>query len=167
MGMAGRLDAYIGKVSELLSALAGWAVFVMMGIVVADIFMVSTRLGSFVVKVELVEMLMIVIVFGAFAYADILEKHVTATMFISRLSSKWRSLCDAFSYSIGLFVCVIFTWQLILYAQRMTAIRKTCLSSDLPYYPFTWFAVAGFILMDVRYSIRIMRNIYNFFGEKG
>ena len=166
MGMAGRVEAYIGKVSELLAALAGWAVFVMMGIVVADIFMVATRLGSFVVKVELVEMLMIIIVFGAFAYADILEKHVTATMFIARLSSKWRALCDAFSYSIGLFICLIFTWQIFLYAQRMTAIKKTCLSSDLPYYPFTWFAVAGFILMDVRYIIRVTKNIYKFFGER-
>lgn len=167
MRMTGMLDSLSKRVSEVFADLAGWAVFVMMGVVVIDIFMVATRLGSFVMTLELVEMLMIIIVFGAFAYTDILEKHVAATMVVVRLPSKWRAVCDFISYSIALFICIIFTWQLILYAERMTAIRKTCLSSDLPYYPFTWFAVAGFILLDVRYVIRFVTNIHNVFGEKG
>jgi TRAP-type C4-dicarboxylate transport system permease small subunit len=131
------------------------------------VFMLATRLGSLEVAVELVEMLMIVVVFGAFAYADILDRHVTATMVVSRFSPKRRALCDSFSYGVGLFICLVFTWQLILYAQRMTAIRKSCLSSDLPYYPFTWFAVIGFILLDVRYLIRIVANIYKVFTQRG
>lgn len=161
------VNSYIRKISELLATLAGWAVFIMMGVVVVDVVMLATRLGSLQVAVELVEMLMIVIVFGAFAYADILEKHVRATMLVSRLSTRWKAVSDAFSYSVSLFICLVFTWQIILYAQRMTVIRKSCLSSDLPYYPFTWFAVIGFILLDMRYLIRIVTNIYKVFTERG
>jgi len=160
------LDRYSRKICELLADLAGWAVFVMMGVVVADILMVSTRLGSLIMKVELVQMLMIIVVFGSLAYADILEKHAVATIFVHRLSPKWRAVCDAVGYSIALFICIILTWQIILYAQHMTAIRKNCLSSDLPYYPFTWFSVAGFILLDVRYIIRCVATIYKVFEER-
>jgi len=164
--IAETVNSSIKKISELLATLAGWAVFIMMCVVVIDVVMLATRLGSLQVAVELVEMLMIVIVFGAFSYADILEKHVTATMIVSRLSKRWRSVFDAFSYSISLLICLVFTWQIILYAQRMTAIRKSCLSSDLPYYPFTWFAVVGFILLDMRYLIRVVTNIYNVFTKR-
>ena len=160
------VNSSIKKISELLATLAGWAVFIMMCVVVVDVFMLATRLGSLQVAVELVEMLMIVIVFGAFSYADILEKHVTATMVVSRLSKQWRAVFNVFSYSISLLICLVFTWQIILYAQRMTAIRKSCLSSDLPYYPFTWFAVVGFILLDTRYLIRVVTNIYNVFTKR-
>jgi len=160
------VNSSIKKISELLATLAGWAVFIMMCVVVIDVVMLATRLGSLQVAVELVEMLMIVIVFGAFSYADILEKHVTATMIVSRLSKRWRAVFDAFSYSISLLICLVFTWQIILYAQRMTAIRKSCLSSDLPYYPFTWFAVVGFILLDMRYLIRVVTNISNVFTKR-
>jgi len=165
--VAETVNSSIKKISELLATLAGWAVFIMMCVVVVDIVMLATRLGSLQVAVELVEMLMIVVVFGAFAYADILEKHVAATMLVSRLSTRWRAVSDAFSYSISLLICLVFTWQIILYAQRMTAIRKSCLSSDLPYYPFTWFAVVGFILLDMRYLIRTVTNIYNVFTKRG
>ena len=161
------IELYSRKISEMLATLAGWAVFIMMFIVVVDVVILATRLGSLEVAVELVEMLMIVVVFGAFAYTDILDKHVTATMLVSRFSPKRRAVSDAFSYSVSLFICLVFTWQLILYGQRMTAIRKSCLSSDLPYYPFTWFAIIGFILLDLRYLIRIATNIHKIFAERG
>lgn len=161
------VNSYITKISEFLSTIAGWAVFIMMSIVVIDVFMLATHLGSMQVKVELAEMLMIVIIFGAFAYADILDKHVTATIIVSRFPTRWRALSDVFSYSISLFTCIVFTWQVFLYAQRMTAIRKSCLSSDLPYYPFTWFAVIGFLLLDMRYLIRMVINIYKVFEKRG
>ena len=156
----------IKKISEFFAILAGWAVFIMMFVVVIDVFMLATHLGSLQFAVELVEMLMIVIVFGAFAYTDILDKHVTATMFVSRLSAKGRAYADTFSYAISLLICLIFTWQVTLYAQRMTAIKKSCLSSDLPYYPFAWFAVAGFILLDIRYIIRMITSIYTVFDKR-
>jgi len=156
----------IKKISEFFAILAGWAVFIMMFVVVIDVFMLATHLGSLQFAVELVEMLMIVIVFGAFAYTDILDKHVTATMFVSRLSAKGRAYADTFSYAISLLICLIFTWQVTLYAQRMTAIKKSCLSSDLPYYPFAWFAVAGFILLDIRYIIRTVTSIYKAFNKR-
>jgi len=156
----------IKKISEFFAILAGWAVFIMMFVVVIDVFMLATHLGSLQFAVELVEMLMIVIVFGAFAYTDILDKHVTATMLVSRLSAKGRAYADTFSYAISLLICFIFTWQVTLYAQRMTAIKKSCLSSDLPYYPFAWFAVAGFILLDIRYIIRMITSIYTVFDKR-
>ena len=164
--IVGTVDSSIKKISELLATLAGWVVFIMMCVVVIDIVMIATRLGSLQVTLELVEMLMIVIVFGSLAYADVLDKHVAATIVVSRFSKPWRAVFNAFSYSISLLICLVFTWQIILYAQHMTAIRKTCMSSDLPYYPFTWFAVIGFILLDMRYLIRIVTNIHNVFGKR-
>ena len=81
------VNSSIKKISEFLATLAGWAVFIMMCVVVIDVVILTTRLGSLQVTVELIEMLMIVIVFGSFSYADILDKHVAATMVVSRFST--------------------------------------------------------------------------------
>jgi TRAP-type C4-dicarboxylate transport system permease small subunit len=158
-GTLATVQSVSDKLSEMLGTLAGLAVLVMMGVVVGDVIFIATRLGSLVFRVELVEMMMIVVVFGAFAYAEVLNKHVAATMVVSKLSPKWRAVCDVFGYALSLFICLVFTWQVFLYAERMTGIRKTCLSSDLPYYPFTWFAVAGFILLDILYGLRIITSV--------
>lgn len=158
-GILATVQSVSDKLSEVLGTLAGLAVLVMMGVVVGDVIFIATRLGSLVFRVELVEMMMIVVVFGAFAYAEVLDKHVAATMFVSKLSPKWRAICNVFGYLLSFFICLVFTWQVFLYAERMTGIRKTCLSSDLPYYPFTWFAVAGFILLDIQYVLRIATSV--------
>ena len=160
------LDSYSEKSSRFLANLSGWAVFIMMCVVVADILMVSTRFGSIAVKVELVQMMMIVAVFGGLAFSDVLGKHAVATIFTDRLPPKWKAVCNVISYGMATFICVIFTWQVILYAQHMTEIKKNCLSSDLPYYPFTWFSVIGFILLDARYVVRLGMSFREVFKKR-
>jgi TRAP-type C4-dicarboxylate transport system permease small subunit len=152
-----RFVLYEQKAAEALATLAGFGVFVMMMITVTDVFLIATRLGTVGIAVESIEMLMIVVVFGSFAYADVLDKHVNATMIVDRLPPRARVLFDLFGYCLSLCICVILTWQMFGYAHHATAIRKTCLSSELPYYPFTWFAVAGFFLFDLQYAKRILR----------
>jgi TRAP-type C4-dicarboxylate transport system permease small subunit len=151
-----RFIIYEQRAAKALATLAGFGVFVMMIITVTDVFLIATRLGTVGIAVESIEMLMIVVVFGSFAYADVLDKHVSATMLVDRLAPRARALCDVFGYCLSLGICVILTWQMFGYAYHATAIRKTCLSSELPYYPFTWFAVAGFVLFDLQYAKRIV-----------
>jgi len=155
-----RFIIYGQRAAKALATLAGFGVFVMMMITVTDVFLIATRIGTVGIAVESIEMLMIVVVFGSFAYADVLDKHVSATMIVDRLPPRARALCDMFGYSLSLGICVIFTWQMFGYAYHATAIRKTCLSSELPYYPFTWFAVAGFILFDLQYAKRFVGAIH-------
>jgi len=150
------IDVQSQKLGKLLAVLAGVAVFLMMLVVVADFTLVGLKFGSLSISVGLVEMLMIVAIFGAIAYADVLDRHVIATMVISRFSKKWQAISGIFSNAVSLVACFFFTWQIFAYAVDMTSLKKTCLSSDLPYYPFTWFAVAGFFLLGVRYLIRIV-----------
>jgi TRAP-type C4-dicarboxylate transport system permease small subunit len=154
-----RFITYEQKAAETLATLAGFGVFVMMMVTVTDVFLIATRLGTVGIALESIEMLMIVVVFGSFAYADVLDKHVSATMLVDRFPPRVRALCDVFGYGLSLGICVILTWQMFGYAYHATAIRKTCLSSELPYYPFTWFAVAGFLLFDLRYAKRIVEGL--------
>jgi len=146
-------------VSEKLAIVSGIAVFIMMLITVTDLFLINTGIGTVGIAVESIEMLMIAVVFGALAYADVLNKHVSANILTDRLSPRPRAVFDTFGYSLSLAICLIFTWEMFGYAVQMTAIRKTCLSSDLPYYPFTWFAVVGFVLFDLRYLARVVDSI--------
>jgi len=150
------IDIQSQRLSKLMASLAGVAVFLMMLVVVADITLVGLKVGSLSISVGLVEMLMIVAIFGAIAYADVLDRHVIATMVVSRFSKRWQAISGIFSNAVSLGICFFFTWQIFAYAVDMTSLKKTCLSSDLPYYPFTWFAVAGFFLLSVRYLVRIV-----------
>jgi len=154
-----RFVNYEHRVADALATVAGFAVFLMMMVTVINVFLIFTRLGAVDMAVELVEMLMIVVMFGSFAYADVLDKHVRATMLVDRFSPRLKSLCNVFGYSLSLGICLILTWQLYEYAYRATAIHKTCLSSQLPYYPFTWFALAGFAVFDLRYATRLLESL--------
>jgi len=158
-GFFENLEAWTEKISKYLAMLAGLSAFAMMLIVVADVSLVALHIGSLSIAVGLVEMLMIVSVFGALAYADVLDRHVVANIVTDRLPYCWRTGVGIFGNLLSLGMCFFLTWQIFTYAWEMTAIRKTCLSSDLPYYPFTWVAVAGFLLIDVRYVIRTINNL--------
>jgi C4-dicarboxylate transporter, DctQ subunit len=155
------LESIINNICKYLAIIAGLSTFFMMMVASADVIMVAFRVGSLSIAVGLVEMLMIVTVFGAIAYADVLDRHVTATMVISRFGIKWQSLINIFNNFVSLVICIIFAWQILIYALDMTYMKKTCLSSSLLYYPFTWFAVIGFFLLTLRYIIRIVQNIKN------
>jgi TRAP-type C4-dicarboxylate transport system permease small subunit len=154
-----RLVRLANWLSAMLAMMSGLAVFLMMVITVTDVVLINTRIGTVGIAVESIEMLMIAVVFGALAYADVLNKHVSATMLIDHLPPRPRALCDVFGYSLSLAICLVFTWELFGYAEQMTSIRKSCLSSDLPYYPFTWFAVGGFVLFDLRYLARVLTSV--------
>lgn len=154
-----KFEIQLCNVSHYLAMAAGMSAFVMMLVVVSDVTLVALNIGSLSIAVGLVEMLMIVAVFGALAYADVLDRHVVATMLVSRLPKRWQAAFNIFSNMISLLMCFFFTWQILVYAVDMTGIKKTCLSSDLPYYPFTWVAVVGFLLLDIRFAIRIVHGI--------
>lgn len=155
-GFFENLEVQTGKLSRYLAILAGLSAFAMMLVVVTDVTLVAFKIGSLRIAVGLVEMLMILSIFGALAYADVLNRHVVANIVVDRLPARWQAVSGVFSNLVSLAVCLVFTWQIFLYAWEMTGIRKTCLSSDLPYYPFTWAAVAGFLLLDLRYLIRLV-----------
>ena len=152
----GRLDNLL---SEMLALIAGLAVVVMMLITVADVILINTGMGTVGIAVELIEMFMIVVVFGALAYTDFLNKHANATLLVGHFPRRTRAVLDVFVYSLSLAICLVLTWQLCGYAAQMTSIRKSCLSSDFPYYPFTWFAVGGFVLLDLQYLKRVLTGI--------
>jgi TRAP-type C4-dicarboxylate transport system permease small subunit len=153
------IESQSNRIGKYLAIIAGLATFFMMIVVAADVGLMALKLGSLSIAVGLVEMLMIVTVFGAIAYTDVLDRHVIANMVTSRFSERWQALTGIFSNTVSLAICIIFTWQVFVYAVDMTRIQKTCLSSSLLYYPFTWFAVAGFFLLDIRFVIRIARCI--------
>ena len=164
-GITGKIESYSRKINDVVATAAGFTVFIMIGVVVGNVILIATRVASIDITEELIEMLMILVAFGGFAYADILNKHITATIVVDRFSPKLRAITDTFSYSVCLFICLVFSWQLLLYAHKMTAIRRECFGSGFPFYPFTWFAVIGFFLLDMQYLMRIIASISKILKE--
>lgn len=156
----------MNSLTELIAILAGCLILVMMVVIVVNVILVSSRIGSLGIATELVQIMMIIVAFGGFAYTEVMERHIAVPIFITRLPQKWRLLFEVFSYSICLFMCVVITSQLFLYAQDMTAVRKGAFGSDFPYYPFTWFAVAGFLLLDIQYLSKLIKNIFQLKGNE-
>jgi TRAP-type C4-dicarboxylate transport system permease small subunit len=152
-------ETWTGKISKYLAMLAGLSAFAMMLVVVTDVTLLALNIGSLSIAVGLVEMLMIISIFGALAYTDVLDRHVMADIVVDRLPHCLQVASGIFSNLISLIMCFFLTWQILIYSWEMTGIRKTCLSSDLPYYPFTWVAVVGIVLLDARYAIRIIHNL--------
>jgi TRAP-type C4-dicarboxylate transport system permease small subunit len=71
-------------------------------------------------------------------------------------SDKINDILRICGYFISILVSSIFTWEMFSYTLHATKIKKTALSSSLPFYPFCWVAVVGIVLLLIVYIYKLI-----------
>lgn len=156
IGMKGKhLGSVLMTSSVLMGTISGIGIFVMMVVVVLDgsMRLFSSSIG---ITVELTSSMMVLVVFGALAYTEIEDKHVRATVMLHFFSDKINDILRICGYFISILVSSIFTWEMFSYTLHATKIKKTALSSSLPFYPFCWVAVVGIVLLLIVYIYKLI-----------
>lgn len=102
---------------------------------------------------ELVEFMMVLVVFLGLAYTQTKKNHISISLFTSNLSPSQTSVIGSATNLLCLVIFSLITWRCIIQAE---SIRTSGTSSDvllIPNFPFMWVVVFGSVLLCLIFLI--------------
>ncbi|HKQ67586.1 MAG TPA: TRAP transporter small permease [Methylomirabilota bacterium] len=98
---------------------------------------------------ELSELLMVFLVFGAFAVTELRNGHVDIDVVVNKLPQRARALSETFAATLSTAFWGAITWRTALHAQNIWRAGETTPNLGLPIAPFVWVAAAGTLLFTL------------------
>jgi len=157
----------LGKVLErlalgvLLVGGAGMltAMFLGAGDVVGTQFLGSPVPGA----KEITESTMVLIVFGALAYAQIRSKHIRVELVYTHMGARVRAGMDVLADMAALTFFGLLLWQAIGEAMLSSRIGEAAHGLlRFPLYPARWIIVVGTVLLLAQLVLDLLRNVRRF-----
>ena len=105
---------------------------------------------------ELSELLMVFVVFGAFAVTELRNGHVDIDVVVTKMSSRGRALSETFAALLSTAFWGAITWRTALHAQNVWRGGETTPNLGLPIAPFVWIAAAGTLL----FTLALVAKVY-------
>ncbi|MDP2917002.1 MAG: TRAP transporter large permease subunit, partial [Dehalococcoidia bacterium] len=108
---------------------------------------------------EIVELMMAVLVFGALAYTAIKKSHISIDAVTSRLSPGNQGAIASIASLIGIALCILIAWQTALWGNKQWLAGQLTTSTNIPIYPFVWFAAFGFALLGLVLIVHFIKSL--------
>ena len=110
---------------------------------------------------DIVEMLMVVAVFGGLAYCASINGHIRVDLIYGRLSKRTQGILDIITFIPSIFIVVLIAWR--LGNRALTILQKppgpTTLTLEIPYWPLIMIASLGCVLFAVELLVRLVHAI--------
>jgi TRAP-type C4-dicarboxylate transport system permease small subunit len=108
---------------------------------------------------EIVEFLMVIVVFSAIAYTGLLKGHIVIQILPSRLPERPRAILDSIADLISIGFCCLIIWQGIAQAQ-MTRLKNDISGVlSIPISPFYYVLVVGVALMVLVFLANLLDSV--------
>lgn len=150
------MDALLRRAVGIANGLSLAALAVMTAITVVDVagrYLLNRPLSG---SLELSELLMVFLVFGAFAVTELQGGHVDIDVVVTRFSPRWRALSETFAAVLSTGFWGAITWRTALHAQNVWTAGETTPNLGLPISPFVWVAAAGTALFTLALLLRTL-----------
>ncbi|MFH1488338.1 MAG: TRAP transporter large permease subunit [Pseudomonadota bacterium] len=108
---------------------------------------------------ELVEFMMVLIVYLGLGYAQTNKRHVSINLFTNKLSPAQLSVVSSATYFLCLTVFVLITWRCILQAGALRTDGTTSDVLSIPSFPFMWVVVFGSALLSFVFLIDFIKSL--------
>ena len=95
---------------------------------------------------ELSELLMVFLVFGAFAVTELRNGHVDIDVVVTKMSPRGQALSETVAALLSTAFWGAITWRTALHAQNVWHAGETTPNLGLPISPFVWVAAIGTLL---------------------
>ncbi len=157
--MAALLRGAIG-VANVLS-LAGLVAMTIITVVdVAGRYLFNRPLPG---ALELSELLMVFLVFGAFAVTELRNGHVDIDVVVNRMPPRARACSETLAAVLSTAFWGAITWRTALHAQNVWRAGETTPNLGLPIAPFVWIAAGGTLLFTLALFARIVAAFQHLF----
>jgi len=110
-------------------------------------------------SLEITELMMVFIVFLAFAYVGSKDGHVRVDLVISLLPRRAQSYIDCLDSVISLGVMAIMVWQSVLYSLELRRSGNVTAYWGIPISPFLWVVAFGCMLLCFQLILRILQGV--------
>ncbi len=134
---------------RFLTRLAAAVLFLMMVLTVCDVFMRKTFSEPILGTVELSEFMLVIVVFFALAYTELVDGHVKVDFLMMHFGDRARGFVDAAVQFTGSILFGVITWATVDYAGKMRAIGEVSQDLWLPKYPFIYLVALGCALFSL------------------
>jgi TRAP-type C4-dicarboxylate transport system permease small subunit len=155
-------------VEKWVHSVSGALNWVSMAVIIIMVLTVTVDVGGAYLfrkpltgSIDLVELMMVVAVFLAFAYCTSIEGNVRVDVLYSHLPGRLRAGLDVFTYAASLYIMVVITWRIADRAWNVMHNPPGPATGTLmlPHLPFIWLASAGCLLLCLELLIVIVRAI--------
>jgi len=128
-------------------------------LVVADVIMRRVFNSPLTFSYELIEIALVIVVWSAICYSTASERHISVSVFVSRLPAKTEKFITAVVDFISVVLFGIIGWQSITFALNTWDIHKVTQILRVPYYPVVFLVALGAILAGLMLLVRIINSI--------
>lgn len=161
--IAQKYKDFINKVSQSINSFGVVFLFGMMLLIVTDVCLrrIFSRplMGSF----EIVELIMIILVYLGLAYTTVQKAHITVDLVLSRFSEKTQVLIDSFTLFLSLGLFVLITWRNIIRARELWLEKATSSLLSIPIFPFYYLLAFGCGVL----SLVLLTQLVEMLGKAG
>ena len=105
---------------------------------------------------ELSELLMVFLVFGAFAVTELRNGHVDIDVVVNKMPPRARAFSETVAAVLSTAFWGAITWRTALHAQNVWRGGETTPNLGLPIAPFVWVAAAGTLLFTLALVARVV-----------
>lgn len=112
---------------------------------------------------ELVEFMLVMLVFLGLAYTQTKKGHVSISLLTNKLSVSQLSIIHSLTHLLSFVIFVLITWRCILQAESLRAAGTTSDVLFIPNYPFMWVVVFGSALLCLAFLIDFIKSINDLF----
>jgi TRAP-type C4-dicarboxylate transport system permease small subunit len=149
-------ESWIYPISKVTNRVASVALFCMMFLTIADVFLRKVFSRSILGTVEVTEFLMLILVFFALAQTEVLNGHVKVDLVMGRFSERTQAAVDMITQVICFLLFGLFTSSALVYSEKMREAAEVSQDLWLPLYPFVYVVVAGCAILSLALFIKFL-----------
>ncbi|MDD5703609.1 MAG: TRAP transporter small permease [Dehalococcoidales bacterium] len=166
--MGEKLEKVIYSMSRGFRVLSIAMLFIMMLFVTVDV------IGRYIINkpingdIELQELMMVVIIFGAMAYATTTKQHVFVELLVARLKGRSLAIVNSIALFLGLVFLALTIWRTGVggWNEMMSPTGKYTMMLEIPIAPFILLADVGLILMFLVFLCQFIKVLNSAIGLK-
>lgn len=147
------------KASKVLGFASMCASICIMFLITADIllryFLGHPIKGTF----EITGLMLVIMFFFGFAYAQNQQSHIAVDIVISRLPRRPRAILLSFSYLVYLGFTLLITWRTFLYAREVLHIGQTTSILNISVAPFIFLAAFGSLVLCATVLVDLIKTL--------
>ncbi|MBN2059197.1 MAG: TRAP transporter small permease [Deltaproteobacteria bacterium] len=159
------LNKILEPVSRYLNYCGAFFLLILMALVIVHIagryFLNRPVEGA----VELIELLMIFIVFLGFGYVAVRKMNVAIDFFVQMLPEKIKNAIEVVTCLLSIVIVTLITWQALVHLKVLFSSGQATGVIQIPHYPFMILLFVGYLVFDLVLIQNLFENIYRIFKE--
>lgn len=157
--VAPSIERVFNRISEVTNAVGISILTIMMFVIVGEVIMRGVFNRPFTGTVEIVEFMMVVVVFGAIAYTAVKKGHISIDVVVSRFSPRTQAIIESIVTFVSLGLGVVISWHTVLRGISQWRAGQETVITQLPIHPFIWVAAFGFGLFSLVLMVKLVKSL--------